>query len=126
MLYKGRYNGKDTDESIDRYTELLLIDRNNAPIAYDDIAMNFRRIVETKLSLDSRIDQELSMLECKKIEERMQAAQHAHEVAQRAHEEKLKLIDRESKLIELIVDMPSDFLHEELAEVKARLQAFQL
>ena len=117
MLYKGKYDGKATFD-----TELLLVPRDNAQACYDEIADNFRRIVE-----QTRLTFETSLIEVKHIDERMLAAAHAHEKEMRLHEKEMRLHEEKMLLIKAILEAtcPEDkeLFKKELESVNASLRA---
>jgi hypothetical protein len=111
MLYRGRYAGKTGDD-----VELLLIPRDEAQRAYDDIADEFRRVVER-----TRIDNEMRVIEAREAAERMQAREHAHQ-------KEMQLRETVRDLYKLIATAEGDdkaFYKQELEETKASIRALE-
>lgn len=111
MLYRGRYAGKTGDD-----VELLLIPRDEAQRAYDDIADEFRRVVER-----TRIDNERRVVEAREAEERMQTREHTHQLRMQLQETVRDLY----KLIAIAEGAKEAFLMQQLEETKASIRALE-
>ena len=114
MCYQGQYVGNHTFD-----TELLLVPGDYALTGYDEIADNFRRTFET------------NWIEVMRINERLQAAAHAHEEKmrekERLHKEKMWLHEEKMLLIKIISEATSpedkEFFKKQLESVNTSLQA---